>query len=113
MPSAEDASATADISEDAPQGEQDLAFVVSDEASAEADAPPVARDAADAGMADAAEAAEAQDAQPAATLAADDLPPPVDDPVFDDADDPMTTSAVDGDFAPGTPDIEIESRQID
>ncbi|MEC9250501.1 MAG: hypothetical protein VX501_07615 [Pseudomonadota bacterium] len=113
MPSAEDASANADISEDAPQGEQDLAFVVSDEASAEAGAPPVERDAADAGMADAAEAAEAQDAQPAATLAADDLPPPVDDPVFDDADDPMTTSAVDGDFAPGTPDIEIESRQID
>lgn len=111
--SAEDASANADISEDAPQGDQDLAFVVSDEASAEADAPPMERDAADAEMADAAEAAEAQDAQPAATLAADDLPPPVDDPVFDDADDPMTTSAVDGDFAPGTPDIEIESRQID
>lgn len=116
MPSAEESVTTADTPDsdtpnDKAQAEPDLAFVVTEDATSETNA--TTADAVDAEMADAREAADAQEAQTAPSMAADDLPPPVDDPVFDDPDDPMTASAVDGDFAPGTPDIEIENRQID
>ena len=63
--------------------------------------------------ADAIEAPEASEANEAMPMAADDtadIPAPVDDPVMDDGSDPMTDTAVDGDFAPGAPEIEVEPR---
>jgi len=56
------------------------------------------------------EASEANEAMPMAAGDTADIPAPVDDPVMDDGGDPMTDTAVDGDFAPGAPEIEVEPR---
>jgi len=78
-----------------------------------------ATDAVDAQLQDilaAADAIDAPDATPAAEAAtvedapAPDMPAPVDDPVMDDGNDPMTENAMESDFAPGAPEVEVEPR---
>lgn len=65
---------------------------------------PAASDAADS----AGESGDIDAAPVAADTAEIDAFAPVDDPLIDDAADPMMADTTDGDFAPGAPDIEVD-----